>query len=175
MSSTGDSSASQSRHAFSLIQAKLGRRDHTEKELVTALQRKEIPREAIDAALAKARHEGLVDDQRLASRLAHNTAGAGLRGPRRVIAKLRQKGINAETAKAVTKEAYAPGAEQEALLAGLAGRLLQRTRDNDPRSRRLKVLRSLVGRGFELSDARRALREAETALMTENGRDDGSD
>ena len=142
---------------------------------MTSLQRKEIPRGAIDAAMAKARREGLVDDARLASRMAHHTAGAGLRGPLRVIAKLRQKGIDGEMAKAATKEAYAPSEEREALLSSLALRLLQRARATDPRSKRLKVLRSLVGRGFELSDAKRALREAETALMTENRGDDASE
>ena len=158
-----------------MILAKLGRRDHTEKELITALSRKGIPREAIDDAIAKARREGLVDDERFAARLAQNAAGAGLRGPRRVVAGLRQKGVAAETAKAAAKRAYEPCEEHEIRLIGLAGRLFQRARASDPRSRRLKVLRSLVGRGFELSDAKRALRSAETALMIENRQDEPSD
>ena len=173
--SPDDSHDAPALRAFALILEKLGRRDHTEKELVTALLRKEVPRAAVHAAIVKARREGLVNDLRLAARLARNAAGAGLRGPRRVVAKLRQKGVAAETAKAATREAYEPSEEQEALLIGLAGRLFQRARAADPRSKRLKVLRSLVGRGFELSDAKRALRSAETALMIENRRDDASE
>ncbi|HRB13071.1 MAG TPA: recombination regulator RecX, partial [Vicinamibacteria bacterium] len=64
----------QSRNAFALILAKLGRRDHTEKELERALGRKGYSEEATAAALRRAKREGLVDDERLAGTIARINA-----------------------------------------------------------------------------------------------------
>lgn len=168
-------SPAQARNAFAFILAKLGRRDHTEKELRTALLRKEYPEEAIAAALDRAKREGLVNDERLALTVARSTARGGKRGPRRVVATLRLKGISAETAQAVTKEAFAASEEAPEGLLRFATRLLKRAKGDTLKEKRTRVLRSLLGRGFELSEARRALRLAENALMTENTDNDAAE
>lgn len=160
--------AAQRRNAFAFILAKLGRRDHTEKELKTALARKAYAEEVIEAAIAKARGEGLVNDERLAGTVARMTARSGKRGPRRIVAALRQKGISAETAQAVTKDAFEDSDEAEANLVRFTGRLLQKARGDTLREKRVRVLRSLLTRGFELSEARRVLRIAENAGIAEN-------
>ena len=158
----------QSRNAFALILTRLGRRDHTEQELARALARKEFPEEVIESALHRAKREGLVNDVRLAHNLARITAQTGKRGPRRVVATLRQKGITVETAQAATKQAFTASDEAETNLVRFAIRLLERARGGTLKEKRIKVLRSLLGRGFELSQARNALRLAENARMTEN-------
>jgi regulatory protein len=158
----------QGRNAFAFILAKLGRRDHTEKELRAALARKGYSEEAAEAALGKARLEGLVNDERLARTLARINAKSGKRGPRRVLATLRLKGIAAETAKAVTRDAFATTEEAEPSLIRFATRLLSRAKGDTMKERRIRVIRALLARGFELSEAKRALRLAETALMVEN-------
>lgn len=163
-----------SRNAFALILTKLGRRDHTEQELARALARKEFPGEVIESALDRAKREGLVNDVRLANNLARITAQTGKRGPRRVIATLRQKGIALETAQAATKQAFAASDDAETSLVRFATRLLERARGETLKEKRIKVLRSLLGRGFELSEARKALRLAENALMTENTGNDAA-
>ena len=179
MSSDDDPSsqdlAAQTRNAFALILAKLGRRDHTEKELAGALGRKGYSEEAAVAALRKAKREGLVNDERLAGTIARINARSGKRGPRRVVATLRQKGIPAATAQAATKEAFAGSDEGETNLVRFATRLLRRAKGETPREKRGRVVRSLMGRGFELSEAKRALRLAENALMVENRRDDAEE
>ncbi len=162
------------RNAFALILTKLGRRDHTEKELARALAAKEFPEAAIESALNRAKREGLVDDVRLANNLARMTARTGKRGPRRVIATLRQKGIDAETAQAAAKAAFATSDDAGANLLRFTARLLERAKGETLKEKRIKVLRSLLGRGFELSEARQALRLAENARMTENGADDAN-
>ena len=144
-----------------MVLAKLGRRDHTEKELVTWLERKLVPDAAIERALAKVKEQGLVDDRRFAERRARGAAAAGLRGPRRLVAALRQKGVSSETATAVAKEAFAPTSDLEDNLVKLAGRLLRRARAETSRERRMKALRSMVTRGFDLSESRRAIARAE--------------
>jgi SOS response regulatory protein OraA/RecX len=160
------------RNAFALILARLGRRDHTEHELVSALAGKGIPEHAIEHAVARARREGLIDDERFARALALRSARSGKRGPRRVIAALRQKGIAPGTAQAAAKEAFAASEEVEAGLVRLAVRLFERARDPTLKGKRGRVLRSLQGRGFELSEAKEALQVAENALMTENRTDE---
>ncbi len=165
----------QSRNAFAFLLAKLGRRDHTEKELRTALARKAYADEAIDAAISKARREGLVNDERLARAVARVTARSGRRGPRRVVATLRQKGISAETAQAAAKDAFGGSEDSEANQIRFASRLFQRAKGDTAREKRVRVLRSLLTRGFELSEARRVLSIAENALMVENTANDADE
>jgi regulatory protein len=165
----------QTRNAFALILAKLGRRDHTEKELERALGRKGYSEEAAQAALRKAKREGLVNDERIAGTIARINARSGKRGPLRVLATLRQKGIPASTAQAATKEAYAGSEEGEENLIRFATSLLRRAKGDTKREKRARVVRSLMGRGFGLSEAKRALGIAENALMTENTGNDAEE
>ena len=162
-------------NAFALVLAKLGRRDHTEKELLAALGRKGYSEEAAMAALRQAKREGLVNDERLAGTIARINARSGKRGPLRVVATLRQKGIAGATARAVTKEAFLGSDEGETNLVRFTTRLLRRAKGETLREKRVRVVRSLMGRGFELSEAKRALRLAENALMVENRRDDAEE
>ncbi|MEO8360676.1 MAG: regulatory protein RecX [Vicinamibacteria bacterium] len=162
----------QARNAFALILTKLGQRDHTEKELERALLKKEYPPEAIEIAIGRAKREGLVNDARLASFIARITARSGKRGPRKVVATLRQKGVSAETAQAATKEAFSSTEEGEENTLRFVTRLLQRARGETAKDKRVRVLRSLLSRGFEMDEARRVVRIAENALMTENASDD---
>lgn len=156
----------ESRGGFALILKKLARRDHTEKELAAALALKGYGQEAIDAALNRARRQGLVDDAAFASRLARATASAGKRGPLRLIATLRRKGIEAATAEAAAKDAFSSLEDAESRLVRLASQLLDRARGATLKEKKIKVVRSLIGRGFSLAEAKRALR------LAENARDD---
>jgi regulatory protein len=156
------------RNAFALILVRLGRRDHTEAELRRALANKGFPEPAVESAIHRARREGLVDDVRLAGAMARLAARSGKRGPRRLVATLRQKGVSTEVARAAAKEAFAASDEGETSLIRFATRLLERARGETLKERRIKAVRSLLGRGFELSEARRVLRIAENALMIEN-------
>jgi len=167
--------AAQTRNAFALILAKLGRRDHTEKELERALGRKGYSEEAAHAALRKAKREGLVDDERIASAIARVNARSGRRGPLRVLATLRQKGISPSSAQAATKEAFAGSEEGETNLIRFATSLLRRAKGDTTREKRARVVRSLMSRGFGLSEARRALGIAENALMVENRGNDAEE
>lgn len=167
--------AAQSRNAFALILAKLGRRDHSQKELERALGRKGYSEEAVDAALRRARREGLVNDARLAETIARMNARSGKRGPLRVVATLRQKGIAKDAAQTAAKEAFADSEEAQANLVRFATRLLRRARGETMREKRVRVVRSLMGRGFGLSQARRALGLAENALIEENAPHDADE
>jgi len=165
----------QSRNAFALILVKLGRRDHTEKELERALGRKGFSEEATNVAVRRAKREGIVNDERLAGSIARINARSGKRGPLRVVATLRQKGIPKEAAQAAAKEAFNSSEEAERNLVRFATRLLARAKGDTIREKRIRVVRSLMGRGFGLSQARKALGLAENALIEENTRHDADE
>lgn len=160
------------RRAFALALAKLSRRDHTSAELRRALSVKGYPEDAIEEALGKVTRLNLVDDLRYARRLAVQAARSGRRGPLRLIASLQQKGISTAMARAAAKEAYETSEQGAESLHRFAARLLERSRGRTLKERRIKVIRSLLGRGFSLPEARRALRIAENALMNENTAND---
>ena len=165
----------QSRNAFALILAKLGRRDHSLKELERALGRKGYSEEAVAAALRRAKREGLVNDERLAGAIARMNARSGKRGPLRVVATLRQKGITKEAAQTAAKEAFTGSDEAQTNLVRFTTRLLARAKGDTIREKRIRVVRSLIGRGFGLSEARKALGLAENALIEENTRHDADE
>lgn len=142
-------------------------------ELRAALALKGFDQDAIDAALSRALRQGLVDDQAFANRLARSAAATGRRGPLRVIATLRRKGIAPEAASAAAKAAFSSSEEAEMRLVRFATQRLGAVRGATGKERRIKVLRSLLGRGFSLAEAKRAVRLAENARMTENSGDDG--
>mgnify|MGYP000899039460 CR=1 FL=1 len=170
-----DGAEAEARRAFSVILARLTRRDHTEAELSRALGRMEFSPEAVEAALARAGRDGLINDARVAGALARAGAASGRRGPRRVLATLRLKGIAPETAAVATKAAFEDSEVIDTKVARLAERLLRRARGTTPRERRLKAVRSLMSRGFPLADARRAVSLAENALINENRKDDADE
>ena len=165
----------QSRNAFALILVKLGRRDHTEKELERALGLKGYSEEAVAAALRRAKREGLVNDERLAGTIARMNARSGKRGPLRVVATLRQKGITKEAAQTAAKEAFTASDDAQTNLVRFTTRLLARAKGDTNREKRIRVVRSLIGRGFGLSEARKALGLAENALIEENTRHDADE
>jgi SOS response regulatory protein OraA/RecX len=145
----------QARHAFTLILAKLGRRDHTEKELLTALGRKGYAEEAArEAALARARREGLVDDERLAR-------GSLARMNARAAESAGRAGWWPRCARRALRAPPRPSRDEgglrgrlkrlEASLLRFATRLLARAKGETPREKRIRVVRSLLTRGFELS------------------------
>ena len=83
-------------------------------------------------------------------------------------AALRKKGIPGEADRAEATEDFASSEEGRANLVRFAARLLSRAKGDTIREKRARVLRSLMARGFALSEARRALGLAENALIEEN-------
>ena len=135
----------------------------TEKQLYTGLKNK-LRREGhandpdalrwIDEVVAKMKRLGFIDDERTAAARTRSLRAAGT-SKRGVLMKLRQKGIDADTAQralAAVDDVDGADSELEAARAYARKRRLQ-NRDRE------KALAALARRGFAFSVARRVLDE----------------
>ena len=136
----------------------LSRRALSERELLNKLCAAGYPfREARDAA-AECRKRGYVNDEAFAADYTELLAGRCL-GGRRIRLALRKRGIPAE----LQEEPLEAAAETEAERASeaLAYKLRLLARETDPRRKREKAFRFLVGRGFSCESCRTALERAD--------------
>ena len=123
----------------------LSRRALSERELLNKLCAAGYPfREARDA-VAECRKRGYVNDEAFAADYTELLAGRCL-GGRRIRLALRKRGIPAE----LQEEPLEAAAETEAERASeaLAYKLRLLARETDPRRKREKAFRFLIGRGF---------------------------
>jgi len=145
----------------------LGRRALTEHELRAALLKKakraaavhgEHPQttEWIDALVERLRASLLLNDNRVATARVESGRARGLSG-RRIAMKLREKGIDAETAKdAMTSVDGDNGGDADLEAARVYARK-KKLADKDPQ----KALASLARQGFSFSTAKKALQPVE--------------
>ncbi|MBS1453764.1 MAG: regulatory protein RecX [Lentisphaeria bacterium] len=136
----------------------LSRRALSERELLNKLCAAGYPfREARDA-VAECRKRGYVNDEAFAADYTELLAGRCL-GGRRIRLALRKRGIPAE----LQEEPLEAAAETEAERASeaLAYKLRLLARETDPRRKREKAFRFLVGRGFSCENCRTALERAD--------------
>ena len=136
----------------------LSRRALSERELLNKLCAAGYPfREARDA-VAECRKRGYVNDEAFAADYTELLAGRCL-GGRRIRLALRKRGIPAE----LQEDPLEAAAETEAERASeaLAYKLRLLARETDPRRKREKAFRFLVGRGFSCESCRTALERAD--------------
>jgi regulatory protein len=136
--------------------AALARRALTEAELRTRLLRKGHTAEVVAECLQGLRRAGLVDDATLAYNFASRSFGEG-RGPARVRAALRSRGVAAAVIDEAVAGAITPAAQDAALQQAL--RRLTGTRGVPAdRKGRERLIRQLQRRGFSLSETLAALK-----------------
>ncbi len=132
----------------------LSRRAFTERELLDRLCNAGYPfREARDA-VAECRSRGYVDDRQYAADYTEQLAARGL-GGRRIDLALRRRGIPVELREEPLEEAAAT--EVERASGALEYKLRMLARESDPRKKREKAFRFLVGRGFSFDSCRAAI------------------
>ena len=134
----------------------LSRRDHTRQELALKLRHKGFERATIEAALARCRELGYLDDAKTALVVAEQLTQRGY-GPLRIRQVLMQKGLDdAQIGKAL------PCCGDEAAQENNARRMLEKKaarlgRESDPWKRRQIAYRFLSGRGFPSAVVNRAI------------------
>jgi regulatory protein len=137
----------------------LGRRDYSREELRKKLAGKGFPAEEVDLVLGDFDRRGLLDDSKLAQRLAQFYSREKLWGPQKVLAKLSQRGIPLHLAKDVVGK--------ESPVETTQGRLRQaldlKLRKTDPQAlspqEKRRVANYLRQKGFGWEDIWEALRE----------------
>jgi regulatory protein len=126
------------------------------------------PAEAVDDVLEQMARRGLYSDRRFADAWCREALRSRAVGRRYLERKLREKGIAGAVAREAATAALAPEDEAELARRAAAARWRKITGPDDRRTE-AKVVRHLVGRGFDTGLAVRATR----SVRDELNRDDG--
>ena len=136
-------------------------RAHTNCELRQKLLRAGFPPDEVDQAVDECEKRHYLNDRLFAEDCTNLWMERG-HGSRSIRGKLRQKGIDAETADAALGQLEER--EPEAACRAIEGRLPSLLREKDPRKRRAKALRFLAARGFSGSALSAAMKRFDAAV-----------
>ncbi len=134
----------------------LARRELSEAQVRQRLAAREHDEEAIDAAIARLRAEGAVNDERVANALARTESTVRGRGKLRVRRDIERAGIAAAVAKRATDEAFSALDPDQHLESALSRRLRTGHIMTEAEFRRL--YRYLISQGFESERVLRLLK-----------------
>ncbi len=135
----------------------LARRELSEMQVRTRLARREYEQDHIEAAVARLRGEGAIDDRRTARAIARTAASIRGQGKRRARMQVDAAGIDRAIASAAVDEVFSEIDGQALLQAALAKRL-RGGADLGTAREKARLFRYLVGRGFEPDRVLEALR-----------------
>ena len=128
----------------------LSARELSEAQLRARLKRKECDAAAIDEVVARLKEDRTLDDRRVALALARMESAIKHRGRSRVIQKIRQAGINSDTAEDAVQEVFEEVDESALLDRALDRRLRGKTPKELDDKGRARVVRGLIAQGFRL-------------------------
>jgi regulatory protein len=136
----------------------LSARELSEAQIRTRLRRREIPDEDIDAAISRLKADRTIDDRRVARAIGRMESAIRGRGRSRVIQKIRQAGIDDDTAQDAVQEVFAEVDEGDLLNRAFERRL----RGKDPKELddkgRARIIRGLIAQGFKIDAVLRKLK-----------------
>ena len=135
----------------------LARRPYSVGELRRALERKFSAGSAVDAAIARLRELGYLDDRKFAEQYAYSLAQNRAFGPARVRQQLKAKLVNYKEIDPAVRQAYEDTPTTEVLEQALAKKL-RTLRLPLTRARFHALCQSLLRRGFSGSDVFKAVR-----------------
>ena len=136
--------------AFTVALTLLSARELSESQLRARLKRRQIEDGDIDAAVTRLKADRTLDDRRVARAIARMESAIKHRGRARVIQKIRQAGIDGDTAEAAVREIFEEVDENALLDRALERRLRgQEVGDLDDKGR-ARIIRGLAAQGFPL-------------------------
>ena len=126
----------------------LSARELSEAQLRTRLKRRALDAAEIDAAISRLKADRTLDDRRVALAIARMESAIKHRGRSRVLQKIRQAGIDDDTAQQAVQTVFEEVDEDAMLDTALERRLRGKApKDLDDKGR-AKVIRGLVAQGF---------------------------
>ncbi|MEA2509321.1 MAG: regulatory protein [Actinomycetota bacterium] len=135
----------------------LARRARSEREVRDALDRSSFDAAIVEMTLARLADLGLVDDLAFARQWVEERGpGKGL-GPRRLLAELRSKGVDRETARQAVEGV---GLDDEARAKEVAAGLVRKVAGRPLGQQALRLQQMLLARGFDLDTTLAAVRTA---------------
>ncbi|MEA5002773.1 MAG: RecX family transcriptional regulator [Christensenella sp.] len=127
----------------------------TEREIRNKLKAKEIEEDSIDRVIGQLAGYGYINDEEYAQMYAQELMQKY--GQRVAVSKLMQKGIDRALAERAARESEAG----DEVLDGYLERLRYKYREEEPNKAKQKIIRALMGKGFEYEDIKSALARTE--------------
>lgn len=127
----------------------LARRELSIAQLRTRLARRKFPEQEIEEALSRLASDRTVDDKRVAVAAARLEGAIRNRGRRRVLQRIQQLGVNASVARAAVDEVFADIDENAQLDRALEKKLKGANPGELDAKTTARVVRSLIGQGFD--------------------------
>jgi regulatory protein len=145
--------------AYTVALTLLSARELSEAQLRTRLKRRQLDADDIDAAVARLKADGTLNDRRVAMAVGRMESVIKGRGRARAVQKIRQAGIDSDTAAEAVREVFQDVDENEllnrALLRKLRGNAVTDLDDNG----RARIMRALVNQGFPFEAVMKRLRK----------------
>ncbi len=137
----------------------LSARELSEAQLRTRLKRRQIDGNDIEAAVSRLKADGTLNDRRVALALARMESAIKHRGRARILQKIRQAGIDGDTAEDAVREVFEDVDEGALLDRALERRLRGNApKDLDEKSR-ARIIRGLAAQGFRLDAILKKLKD----------------
>ena len=136
--------------AYTVALTLLSARELSEAQLRTRLKRRQLDADDIDAAVARLKEDRTLNDRRVAVAMARMESAIKHRGRSRVLQKIRQAGIDGDTAEDAVREAFEEVDESALLDRALERRLRGKLPKELDDKGRARVVRGLVAQGFRL-------------------------
>ena len=136
--------------AYTLALTLLSARELSETQLRARLARRQCDAQAIEKTVSRLKGDGTLNDKRVALALARMESAIKHRGRARVIQKVRQAGIDSDTAEAAVDEVFEEVDESALLDRALDRRLRGKAPKELDDKGRARIVRALVAQGFRL-------------------------
>ena len=146
------------RNAFTTALTLLSARELSEAQLRTRLLRRKLDPADVDAALARLKEDGTLNDRRVARAIARMESEIKHRGRTRVIQKIRQAGIDGDTAEDAVREVFEDVDEHALLEQAMERRLRGKSRRDLDEKQRARIVRALMAQGFRLENILKRLK-----------------
>lgn len=137
----------------------LSARELSESQLRTRLKRRKFDDDDIEAAVSRLKADRTLNDRRVATAIARMESSIKHRGRARVIQKIRQAGINSDTADDAVREVFQDVDETELLDRAFERKMRGKTVKDLDEKGRARIVRALVGQGFSFDAVMKRLRK----------------
>ena len=136
--------------AYTVALTLLSARELSEAQLRTRLKKRKLNEEDIVAAISRLKDDRTLNDRRVALAIARMESAIKHRGRSRVIQKIRQAGINSDTAEDAVREVYEEVDEEALLDQAIGSKLRGKTSKDLDEKGKARIVRALAGQGFRL-------------------------
>ena len=145
--------------AYTIALTLLSARELSESQLRARLKRRKLDDDDIESAVSRLKGDRTLNDRRVAAAIARMESSIKHRGRARIIQKIRQAGIDADTADDAVREVFQDVDEAALLDRAFERKMRGKTaRDLDEKGR-ARIVRALVGQGFSFDAVMKRLRK----------------